>query len=182
MNTIRDPTTGRSWASARELIDHIGATHHGYLRLALPHLDRLSEQIAREKLVPVSLMDRFEREFTALADLLETHIAKQECWLFPKIRELREPVGETAWACRSGDSLEGLIDRMSRENQDALTLFEQIEACLSDARWRGKGPLVDQMVADMRELHENFVAHAQLETEVLVPSVRESLESHGLAV
>jgi iron-sulfur cluster repair protein YtfE (RIC family) len=182
MNTIRDPASGRSWATTRELIDHIGATHHGYLRLTLPVLDRLTERIAREKLVPLTLMDRFEREFTALADLLETHIAKQECWFFPKLRELREPVGETAWACRVGDSLEEQMDRLTRDNQEALGMLQQIEACLNDARWTGKGPLVDQLVEDIRELHENSVQHARLESDVLFPHVRELLHAQALAV
>jgi iron-sulfur cluster repair protein YtfE (RIC family) len=164
------------------LIEHIAATHHGYLRLTLPILDRLAERIAREKLLPITLMDRFEREFTALADLLETHIAKQECWFFPKLRELREPVGETAWACRVGDTLEELLDRLTRDNQDALALLEQIEACLADARWTGKGPLVDQLVEDMRELHQNFVQHARLESELLFPEVHAQLQAQALAV
>ena len=59
---------------------------------------------------------------------------------------------------------------------------EQIEACLNDRRWAGKGPLVDQFVEDIRELHENFAQHAHLETEVLFPHVRELLQPHGLAV
>jgi regulator of cell morphogenesis and NO signaling len=182
MNTIRDPTSGRSWASVRELIEHIVATHHGYLRLTLPLVDRLTERIARERMVPVPLMDRFEREFTALADLLETHIAKQECWFFPKLRELREPVGETAWACRTGDSLEEQMDRLTRDNQEALALLEQLDACLTDARWTGKGPLVDQLMEDIRELHENFVQHARLESDVLFPHVRGMLHAQALAV
>ena len=83
MSAIRDPTTGGSWSNPRELMDHIAAVHHGYIRLTLPMLGRLTERIAHEHLVPVGLMDRFERQFTALADLLETHIAMQECRLFP---------------------------------------------------------------------------------------------------
>jgi iron-sulfur cluster repair protein YtfE (RIC family) len=182
MNAICDPATGRYWASARELTDHIGATYHGYLRLTLPLLDGLTEQIARQRLLPLTLMDRFEREFTALADLLETHIAKQESWLFPKMRELRERVGETAWACRTGDTIEELIGRLTRDDQDALTLLQQIEACLTDARWRDKGPLVDQLVHDIRELHENFEQHARLERDVLFPHVRGLLPTQALAV
>jgi iron-sulfur cluster repair protein YtfE (RIC family) len=164
------------------LIEHIAATHHGYLRLTLPVLDRLTERIAREKLLPITLMDRFEREFTALSDLLETHIAKQECWFFPKLRELREPVGETAWACRVGDSLEEQMDRLTRDNQEALAMLEHIEACLTDARWIGKGPLVDQLVEDIGALHENFMQHARLESDVLFPHVRELLHAQVLAV
>jgi regulator of cell morphogenesis and NO signaling len=182
MNTIRDPTTGRSWSSARELIEHIVATHHGYLRLTLPLVDRLTERIVRTKVVPIALMDRFERKFTALADLLDTHIAKQECWLFPKIRELREPVGETAWACRCGDSLAESIDRLANDNAEAVALLGEIKTCLSDARWTGKGPLVDQLIEDMGELHDNFVLHAHLESDLLFPQERELLQAQILAV
>jgi iron-sulfur cluster repair protein YtfE (RIC family) len=182
MNTIRDPVTGRSWATPHECAEHIVASHHGYLRLTLPMLDRLAERIAREKLVPITVMDRFQREFTALADLLETHIAKQECWFFPKIRELREPVGETAWACRVGDRLEEQMDRLTRDNQETLAMLGQIEACLTDARWLGGGPVVDQLVGDIRELHENFAQHARLEMDVLFPHVRGLLQAQALVV
>ena len=182
MNTIRDPTIGRSWATSRELIEFIVSVHHGYLRLTLPVLDRLIEQIARETLVPVHLMDRLQREFTALADLLDTHVAKEECRLFPKIRHLREPVGEVCWACQMDDGLEELMDRLFHDIQEALTMFDHIVACLSDARWTGKGPLTDQLKEDVQELHENFVRHAQLEMNVLFPHVRELLQRHALAV
>lgn len=182
MSAIRDPATGRSWGGARELVDHIVSVHHGYLRLTLSALDRLTERIALEHVVPLPLMDRLNREFTALADLLETHIAKQECWLFPKIRHLREPVGEICWACQMGDGIEELMTRLEREIHEAIALLDQIDACLSDARWRGKGPLVEQLKSEMRELHENFSKHARLETEVLFPHVHELMQGHALAV
>ena len=182
MNTIRDSTTGRSWATSRELIEFIVSVHHGYLRLTLPVLDRLIEQIARAGLVPIHLMDRLQREFTALADLLDTHVAKEECCLFPKIRHLREPVGEVCWACQMDDGLEELMVRLVRDIQEALTMFDHIVACLSDARWTGKGSLTDQLKEDMQELHENFVRHAQLEMNVLFPHVRELSQQHALAV
>ena len=182
MNTMRDPTTARSWATVRELTDHIVSVHHGYLRLTLPILDRLTEQIAREHLVPATLMDRLGRLFTALADLLETHIAKQECWIFPKMRHLHEPVGEVCWASVLDDGLEEQMGRLANDNHEALTLLKQIETCLSDARWSGKGPSVDQLKEDMRELHENLSQHAHLENEVLFPHVHELLQPQGLAV
>ena len=182
MNTINDPTSARRWRSVPELIDHIVAAHHGYLRLTLPVLDRLVDQIARTKLIPAGWMDRLAREFTALADLLETHLAKQECVLFPRIRQLREPVGETAWACHVGDSLDELMARMTRENHDALARLGQLETCLADRAWAGTGPLADQLIEDMRELHDNFAEHVHLESAVLFPQVRELLQGQGLAV
>jgi iron-sulfur cluster repair protein YtfE (RIC family) len=164
------------------LIEYIVSVHHGYLRLSLPVLDRLIEQIVHENLLPIHLMDRLQREFTALADLLDTHVAKEECWLFPKIRHLREPVGEICWACQMDDGLEELMERLAHDNQEALSLFDQIDLCLGDARWTGKGRLVDQLKDDMRELHENFARHAELELHVLFPHVRELLQGQALAV
>lgn len=182
MNTIQDPDTGRTWSTVRELTDYIVSVYHGYLRLALPVLDRLIERIAREHLLPVSLMDRVGRQFTALADLLETHIAKAECLVFPKIQHLREPVGEICWACQLDDGLEEQMRRLAQDKEEALSLMQQIEICLSDARWRDKGPMVDQFVADIRELRENFANHTRVETEILFPHVRGMLHPHGLAV
>ena len=164
MNTINDPTSARRWRSVPELIDHIVAAHHGYLRLTLPVLDRLA------------------REFTALADLLETHLAKQECVLFPRIRQLREPVGETAWACHMGDSLDELLARMTRENHDALARLGQLETCLADRAWAGTGPVADQLIESVQELHDNFAEHVHLESAVLFPQARELLQGQGLAV
>jgi iron-sulfur cluster repair protein YtfE (RIC family) len=61
-------------------------------------------------------------------------------------------------------------------------MLKQIEACLTDARWTGKGPTVAQLVEDIRELHENFKQHARLESDVLFPHVCELLQAQALAV
>lgn len=182
MNAIRDPTTCRCWPSVRDLLDHIVSVHHGYLRLTLPMLDRLAERIAREHAVPPAAMDRLERELTGLADLLETHIARQESWLFPRIRHLREPVGEVGWVTVLGDRLEEQLTRMIEDNYEALARLDRIESHLSDSCWLGKGPLVEQLIDDIGELHENFTDHARIEAELLVPHVHEILEGAGLAV
>jgi iron-sulfur cluster repair protein YtfE (RIC family) len=182
MKAIKDSASGRSWATPQELIEHISATYHAYLRLTLPLLDRLADRIAREKLVPITLLDRFQREFTVLVDLLKTHIVEQECLFFPKIQGLRQPVGETAWVCRITDRLESQIEQLTRDNQEVLDLFTRIEACLADSRWVGRGLLVEQMVLNIRELHENFVQHARLEVDVLCPHLRGLLHSQALAV
>ena len=52
----------------------------------------------------------------------------------------------------------------------------------SDRAWAGTGPLADQLIEDMRELHDNFAEHVHLESAVLFPQVRELLQAQGLAV
>jgi iron-sulfur cluster repair protein YtfE (RIC family) len=158
------------------------SVHHGYLRLTLPLLDRLAERIARGHTVPPVAMDRLERELTGLADLFETHIARQESWLFPRIRHLREPIGEVAWLTFGGDRLEEQLTRMIEDNQEALNRLDRIGMVLGESCWLGKGPLVEQLNGDMDELHENFADHARIEGELLVPHVHEILKGEGLAV
>ena len=182
MSAIRDPTTGRSWATVSDLIDHLVSVCHGYLRRTVSVADQAIERIACEHVAPVTLMDRLQRQFTALADLLETHMVKQECWVFPKIRHLRQPVGEICWSRQVDEGLAEQIERLTRDNQEALSMLQQIVACLTDRRWSVAGPLGDKLVENIRELQENFAKHAQLETEVLFPHVRELLQPRELIV
>ena len=172
----------RPWATPRELTNHIVAVHHECRRLSLRHLDGLIARIVRERIVSPGLMDRLAREFTALTEVLETHMAKQECWLFRMIRQLREPVGDVAWAYQVETGLDKLLDQLAHENQEALTLMEQVLICLSDRGWARKGPLVDELVVDTRELGDDLVEHIRLETDVLFPWVREMLPTHCLAL
>jgi hemerythrin superfamily protein len=80
------------------------------------------------------------------------------------------------------DGLDELMDRLTHDIQESMKMFDQVAACLADARWRGKGPLTDQLKEDVQELHENFTRHARLELDVLFPHVRELLQRHALAV
>jgi iron-sulfur cluster repair protein YtfE (RIC family) len=182
MNTIRDQKTGRAWSAPRELIDHIESVYHGYLRLTLSALDNLTQRIAGEHSVSPSLMDRMERFSVALADNLETHVARQECRLFPKIRHLREPVGETAWANRLDDSLEEMMFREERENLEAMNLLKRFREVLNLPAWSIADRNVEQLKHDLDELHENVSEHFHLEIEVLFPAVREMIRSQALAV
>jgi regulator of cell morphogenesis and NO signaling len=180
MEMIHDPVTGKFWATACDLLNYIENTHHGYLRLKLSYLDQLSEQIARERLVPPDLMDRFQREFIVLADLLEDHLTHQEGWLYPRIRHVCEAVAESGWACHLLDSLKEAMDQAARENREALEWLEGVRECMRDVRWADKGPRVKELLLCIQELAENMAAHVHLESEVLFPCVQELLQARGV--
>jgi iron-sulfur cluster repair protein YtfE (RIC family) len=118
---------------------------------------------------------------TALADLLQTHVARQEALLFPKIRHLREPVGETAWVCQTADSVTELMDRSIADDREAMDLLGRVEACLRETAWRDRGCLVEQLAEDLRELHQDLAEHFRIEHELLFPAVRDA-QAEGLAV
>jgi iron-sulfur cluster repair protein YtfE (RIC family) len=177
--TSLDPTTEQLW-TPRQLIEHIVAAHHDRLRLVLAELDQVSEQIASEHCVPDELSDRLEQTLTPLVDLLETHLSEQEGCLFPMIRHLHEAAGETEWASEFDESVELLMDRSARENQEAIDLVQQVQACLRHPAWFGKSPLVDELIEEVQSLHEDLIEHICLETNVLFPKVRQQLKADGL--
>jgi iron-sulfur cluster repair protein YtfE (RIC family) len=127
-------------------------------------------------------MDRLQRRFTALADGLEAHLARQEAVLFPQIRHHREPAGETAWACRMADSVDELIDRSMREDEHALDMLSCAEQCLRDPACVDADPLVGQLASDLRELHESLAEHFRIENELLFPAARELMRNEALAL
>jgi iron-sulfur cluster repair protein YtfE (RIC family) len=180
MELIHDPVTGRFWATTCDLLKYIQKMHHGYLRLQLSYLDRLGEQIARERVVPADVMDRFQRKFTVLADLLEDHLTHQEGWLFPRIGQLCQAVTESGGTCPLEDSLEEAMDQAVKENREALEWLEGVRECLRDARWVGKEPQVKELVWCIQDLADNMATHVHLETDILFPRLQELLHARGV--
>lgn len=179
MNALRNPPTSLSWEALRELIAHVRDNYHCYFRKTLAKLDRLTERIASEKLVSPGLMDWLQREFLALADGLETHLAKQECRLFPTICELSVQRSEVSWAVDLGDKLHEAIDHAILANRELLATMERMQMCLCDPRWADKGSLVEKLIDAMRELEEELAAYGHLEAEMLFPQANEMIQAHG---
>jgi iron-sulfur cluster repair protein YtfE (RIC family) len=177
--TLSDLTTERLWATPRVLIDHIVTAYHDRLRLVLAELDQVPEQIASEQRVAGELIDHLQQSLALLVDRLETHLSEQEGCLFPMIRHLHEEEGETEWAAEFDDSIELLMDRMVHENQETLNLIEQVQTCLRQPAWSGKGPLVNELAGEVQSLQHNFKEHIRLEAEMLFPKVREQLKADG---
>ena len=180
MKVFRDPTSGKCWATPHELIDHIVTAYHDYVRMTLPELDELSDRIAREVIVPGCLKDGICSELTTLADLLERHVSEQENWLFPMIRHLDDAAGETEWALELGDCLQWLMDRVAHENVELLDHMERLQACVRDEARSGKEPLIANLAEQVEGLCKDLPKHARLETDVLLPWVKEVIKEEGL--
>jgi hypothetical protein len=146
------------------------------MRQMLAQIDLLGERIARAELVPPRLMDWLERELLALADLLETHLAQQECELFPKINKLTARVRHTSPAEVCGDDLLPSMEQASLRHQDVLAQIERIQTCLCDPEWADKGPLVERLIDKVRELEVELTAYGSAATELVFWPVRDLLE------
>jgi iron-sulfur cluster repair protein YtfE (RIC family) len=167
MNAVLDSSPVNAWVLLTELIDYRLLSLHDSLRQRLEHLNGLTARVARRRAVPAGVMDRFQRQYLALADLLETHLAWQECELFPACRRcFRRP-------CRRG-SLAEAVELAAAANLGLISQLDRVQACLCDLEWAGRGTLVEELIDGLRELDEELTAYVRLEAEDLFPLARDA--------
>lgn len=115
-----------------ELISHIVARHHDYVRQAIPSIRaHLANVVAAHGLRHPELVG-ISNNFTALAEVLPLHLAKEEHVLFPYIRTL-------AAASRAGSppppdifgTVQNPIRMMETEHQDAANELAAIRLLAS---------------------------------------------------
>jgi uncharacterized protein (DUF2267 family)/iron-sulfur cluster repair protein YtfE (RIC family) len=164
--------TGKTW---RDLMANIVERYHNSLRVALPGLEGLADEVARGRRVPIGVMDRLSREFSVLADSLRAHLLQQEGHLFPMIRHVCESVEQAGWACHLDETLEELMNEAARADRESVASVQRAASYLSGLDGIESEPLVGKLAKGVRELHEDLEAHVQLETNVLFPVVRELL-------
>ena len=175
MNAIYELPSTRAWDDLLKLVDAVPFLHHQVLRQKLASLYRGIQGIADKHLVSLSALDRFERQFLALADRLETNWDEQECWLFAWLRRMikRGPVIGNYL----GESLEEAMGQATAANQEGLAAIDQIQMSLSDPEWTDKGPALDELIDRLHDLEEELAEYEHLEREELFPRVREFCRS-----
>jgi iron-sulfur cluster repair protein YtfE (RIC family) len=178
MITLPGAARDEAYIIWRDLMAYIVEAYHDSLRAALPRLEGLIDQVARERLVPIRLLDCLRREFAALADSLRTHLVEQEEHLFPMIRHVCRSLDEAGWVSQLGDAVEKQMVEATCDDQEVLAAVRVIDQFLTETDWEGKGPLVIKLVKGLRELRADLEEHVQLETTVLFPALRELLQGH----
>lgn len=171
---LAEATTGHDagdWSAmnAADLVDHLEATHHRYLWDELPRLSALVAKI-------VSVHGDHHPELLAVASCyeavradLEPHLRKEECVLFPMIRELQRATSLTEFHC---GTLRNPIGVMLREHDlvgDLLTRLRQLTG--------GYQPPADGCAsyiacfAALSELEADTHLHIHKENNLLFPLV-----------
>jgi len=175
MNAIHELPRTDSCGDLTKLIDTIPFLHHQVLRQKLASLNRVIQRIAGKHLVLLSVLDRFERQFLALADRLETNWEEQECWLFAWLRRVikRAP----AISSYLGESLEEAIDQAAEANKEGIDALGQLQMCLCAPEGADQGLLVEELIDHLRDLEEELAEYERLEREELFPRVRELCQS-----
>jgi len=162
----------RQWPVER-LIDHIVATHHGYVRAATlgiaHHLAKLVTVHGERHPELARITDVFEQ----LGHELQQHMMKEEHVLFPYIRELGDG-GSSAVHPSPFGSVENPIRMMEREHRDAGDEMRLLRLLTS-----GYTPPDDACTtyrvcyAELAQFELDLHRHVHLENNVLFPKAVE---------
>jgi regulator of cell morphogenesis and NO signaling len=163
-------------ATAGEVVDHLLATHHAFVKREIPRLSALVDKVERvhgpTHATTIPPLARLWRR--ASSELLE-HLAKEEEVLFPMIRAL-----EASGSVPARFGIDAPIGVMEREHEVAGRDFAKMRTLAS-----GYVPPADAcgswrvLWASLDEFERDLHAHVHLENHVLFPK---ALARAGLTV
>jgi regulator of cell morphogenesis and NO signaling len=172
-----DPEPVPDWASLppRELVDHLEATHHAFLKAELPRLSALAAKVLGVHGARHPELEDVRATFAALRADLEPHLFKEERVLFPMIRALATATTAPTFHC---GSLQNPISVMLAEHDRAGELLARLRSLTGDHQTPSDG------CASYRALYEGLAAveadthlHVHKENNLLFPAVV-ALEQH----
>ena len=164
-----ETTPDRSWLEAPldEVIDHVLATHHVYLKDKLPRLSAmLAKLVERHAGRHPELRETLE-VFSSMSDELDAHMAKEERILFPMIRELANPGSLPSFHCGSVGNPIGV---MEREHDSAAAALARLQALTHQYTPPDDACGTHRAVLEgLAELEADTHRHIHLENHVLFP-------------
>jgi regulator of cell morphogenesis and NO signaling len=161
-----------------ELVNHLEATHHRYLKQELPRLGELAAKVSR---VHGDRHPELVKTAAVLAEIradLEPHLRKEEEVLFPMIRTLASANSQPTFAC---GSIANPITVMEQEHTAVGALLERLRQITGGyqapedtcASTRALMAGLAELEADTHlHIHKenNHLFPAALEREVQLPS------------
>ncbi len=169
---VSNPGSANNWSdsSLRELCEHIVATHHSWLRIALPRLTDLIDKVVKAHGVSRPELTELQHVFAELRAELEPHMFKEERILFPAIQLMEQsssrpqfPFGTVANPIRvmedDHDTVAAALQRIRM-----LTRGFQVpdDAC---SAWRA-------MLDGLRQLESDTHMHVHKENNILFPKAQ----------
>jgi len=151
------------------LVDHLEATHHRYLKDALPRLTELAAKVSR-------VHGEAHPELVSVADVvnklradLEPHLRKEEEVLFPMIRSLASAISQPSFHC---GSIANPIAVMEQEHVAVGALLEQLRELTNGYQApAGTCASTRALMEGLAELEADTHLHVHKENNHLFPAV-----------
>ena len=157
----------RDWKTAplRDLIEHIVARHHAYLKSELPRIADLFAKVLRAHGEREPRLAEASEVFEVLKEELDAHLMKEEMILFPAIMRL-EAGGGAGAPC----SIEHPIARMEYEHESAGRALAQMRHLTLDYYIPDEAcNTYRALFAALIELEGDLHQHIHLENNSLFP-------------
>lgn len=143
-----------------ELVKHIVAVHHQYLRRTLPFIGQLSSKVARVHGEHNPSLVALDVTFRALGDKLEAHLDDEEEELFPQL--LAGKVGDAG--------VPAALEAMKVEHREVGAALEEIRALADDFKVPNWGcGSYRTLFAELERLEGDTLRHLHAENHVLAP-------------
>ncbi len=161
--------------SLTELTDYIVLTHHSYAKRELPQIFAYLQKVASKHGERHPELYRILENFVQLKAEMEMHMAKEELILFPKMRELENPVQFFSGA---GSHIQAPVAVMEEEHEHAGNLLKEIRL-LSKNYEPPAGACTTYRLsfAALRAFEADLHQHVHLENNVLFPKALELWDS-----
>jgi regulator of cell morphogenesis and NO signaling len=169
-------------ASLGQLIEHIVATHHSYVKRELPRLAVLAQKVVNRHGDTQAHLPAMQKALAQLDDELIHHLGKEEHVLFPYIAKLEAAVASgsaTPDACFG--AVANPIAMMTSEHDAAGAWLAEIRR-LSDNFTTpiGACPTYHAYYDGLQEFEQDLHQHVHLENNILFPRAI-SLESSAIS-
>jgi regulator of cell morphogenesis and NO signaling len=170
-NTATPLTVDWSQASLRQLIEHIVATHHAYVKRELPRLAVLAQKVVNRHGDTQTHLPAIQNAVTQLDDELTHHLAKEENILFPYIAALEAAmVSGSAFPDACFGAVANPIAMMTSEHEAAGTLLAAIQSLSSNfVTPVGACPTYHAFYDGLKEFQQDLHQHIHLENNILFP-------------
>ncbi len=160
---------GKDWSTATmgEIVAHVEAVHHAYLRREMPRLEFLTGRVADRHEQRHPELRKIHEIFLHFKQDMDTHMLKEERVLFPMCRELDHA---TSALSSPVGSVNNPVRMMIEEHEAAGAELEQLRELT-----HGYVPPADAcntyhaMLTALSELEADTHVHVHMENSILFP-------------
>ncbi len=164
---------GTDWAQAslRQLVAHIVATHHEYVKSELPRLAMLAEKVVNRHGDTQAHLPVLKNVLAQLDEELIHHLGKEEHILFPYITKLEEAQASGSAAPQGCfGTVAHPIEMMTSEHDAAGQMLAQIAQLTSNFTTPvGACPTYLAFYTGLKEFEQDLHQHIHLENNILFP-------------
>ncbi|MGD0939382.1 MAG: iron-sulfur cluster repair di-iron protein [Terracidiphilus sp.] len=179
--TLAPSTRDWSQESLEDLVGHIVATHHAYVKRELPRLAELAQKVVNRHGSVRDELPELQSLLSTLDTELTQHLAKEEAILFPYIVQTeRAQNEEKARPDACFGTVSSPIAMMMQEHDAAGSLLAKIRRLSNNFTTpEGSCPTYHAYYDGLREFELDLHQHIHLENNILFPRAIEA-EGRGL--